>query len=92
MDQFALLRVGPRDWVVQNGRFSRRDARSVVAALHETDRGNVDVLWLQHTTLPTRYASAADAMEAFMRWSKGTEGDRPIPIPHFPPLSPSRTT
>jgi hypothetical protein len=91
VDQFTLVRVGPDDWVLQNGRFSRRDARHVVAALHETGNGDVDVLWLEHTTLPTRYSNVADALEDFVRWSSPSAGRRPVAIPHFQPLLPARS-
>ena len=85
MDPLVLRRVGPRDWVLQNGRFSSRDARHVVAALHEMDGGDVDVLWLQATALPTRYPNVADAMEDFLRWSRrpggGTAADSDPTLP-----------
>ena len=87
MDTLALRRVGPEDWVLQNRRFSSHDARHVVAALHETGRGDVDVVWLQPTALPTRYPNVADALDDFQRLSLRGGGTRPIPIPHFPPLS-----
>ena len=92
MDPLTLRRVGTLDWVLQNRRFSSRDARHVVAALHEMDGGDVEVLWLQPTPLPTRYPNVADATEDFRRWSNHRGGGtRPIPIPHFPPAPTART-
>jgi hypothetical protein len=80
-----LRKVAEQEWVIHDYSFPANDARSLAACIHAQAEGDVEVLWLRPTPLPTRYADAPAVLTDLRRHLAGEQRGRPIPIPHFPP-------
>lgn len=82
-----LRRVDATAWVIEDRMRSRTDPARMLGRIVEVDETCVEVTWLAPFPLPTRYLSAADALEDLERWrTRSDPSDRPVPIPHLPPL------
>ncbi|GAA1968906.1 hypothetical protein [Microbacterium deminutum] len=73
-------------WFICDRDYRRDDARFVVAWMHEVDIDDVEVMWTGAVPLPTRYVSADTVLDDLIHFCAGSGSERPIPIPHFPPL------
>jgi hypothetical protein len=62
-ERFTLVRIGDEDWLIHDTSFPENDARHLVACVRERGLDHVDVIWLQGTGLPTRFAHVADVLE-----------------------------
>ena len=84
-----LHRVTSDHWLIQDHAYPPSDARHVVASLHETDEGHIEVIWLQTAfAMRTRYHHAADVLEEIASWRRDTpRGRKPVHIPHLPPAA-----
>jgi hypothetical protein len=64
---FDLHRVDEANWLIRDHAFGADDARHLVACVHETPAGDVEVIWLRaDVSLPTRYSDAVDALVSLM--------------------------
>jgi hypothetical protein len=83
---FDARRVSGREWVIYDLRVPPNDARCVVACVWRTDDDDVEVVWLDGRSLPTRYASVEAVMDDVTASAQRTAGGtRPIQIPSLPP-------
>jgi hypothetical protein len=60
----VLVPVGAEDWLIHDSRFPHDDARRLVACVRDRSGDHVDVIWLQHRDLPTRFVSLHDVVAA----------------------------
>lgn len=85
---FALSRTSTDSWVVTDSRRQPSDPRHSVAMAHETEDGDIEVVWLRATPLPTLFRTLDDLLLDLDRWGgRPGEACKPDPIPHLPPLS-----
>lgn len=83
---FTLRRVDEHTWLLHDLSFPPDDSRFVIACIHEPTEVEVEVIWMRATPLPTRYATPADVLEDFLRWTNMSDvTSRPIPIASMPP-------
>lgn len=66
-DRLILVQIGTEDWLIHDTAYPENDARRLVACVRERGLDHVDVIWLQGTGLPTRFARVADAQDAAVR-------------------------
>lgn len=90
---FTLRRVDEHTWLLQDLSFPPDDSRFVVACIHEPTEVDVEVIWMRATPLHTRYATPADVLEDFVRWTTMSDvSSRPIPIASIPPHARRRSS
>jgi len=88
--RFALQRMSSIEWIVVDGSHGPRSPRRTVACIYEVDEFEYDVTWLRDLGLPTKYMSPADVLEDIRKAadrSTRIPSQKPIPIPHRPPLA-----
>lgn len=83
---FVLSRLDDGTWLIQDPSFPSDDARHVVACVHDAGEIEVEVVWVRPTSLPTRYATAADVLDDLLRRMNGGRAAPPVPIPRFAPV------
>ena len=64
-DDFMLHQASPDDWMIIDMRFPAGDPHHLVACIIEED-GHVEVRWFRHVTLPSRFRSRTDALDALV--------------------------
>ncbi len=62
--RFEMRRLTEHEWLILDCRFDRTDARHTVACVSQIGVNEVDVVWLGPVSMPRRYATAADVLEA----------------------------
>lgn len=88
--RYAVVKVGPSNWLIHDTRYESRDARRLVAYIEgSVGYEDVDVTWVRPVGLPTHYASIAQAIAqlAAREMAARPSRARPIPIPSHPPLT-----
>jgi hypothetical protein len=87
--RFAVVKVGPSNWLIHDTRYESRDARRLVAFIEgSVGYEDVDVTWVRPVGLPTHYASVAQALaQLAAREAPRPSRSRPIPIPSHPPVT-----
>jgi hypothetical protein len=83
-----LRRVSADHWVLRDHAFPPSDSRHVVASLHESSLGEIEVIWLRtDLSLPTAYSSAMDVLQDLASWRnhRPRTSRRPVEIAHYPP-------
>ena len=84
--RYALHRVTPSEWVINDQRYATDDPRHVVACVYQAAEDEVTVVWLRDLPLESRYASVHDVLDAVARTKDPSRATRPIVIPSRPPL------
>ncbi|MDT0156150.1 hypothetical protein Q9R19_00755 [Microbacterium sp. ARD32] len=64
-DDFMLHQVSPDDWMIIDTRFGATDAHHLVACITEDD-GRAEVRWFRHVSLPMRFGSRIEALQALI--------------------------
>lgn len=83
---FMLRRVSGTEWLIQDLSYAQTDARHVVACIEETPDGDVEIVWLREVPLPARHLNAQAVLSDLRCWAARQPGERPVPIPHRPPI------
>jgi hypothetical protein len=88
--RYAVVKVGPSNWLIHDTLYESRDARRLVAYIEgSVGYDDVDVTWVRSVGLPTHHASIDHALaqlaahEAAPRPSR----TRPVPIASHPPIT-----
>lgn len=85
--RFELRQVSGNEWIISDHQYDAHDERSTVACIFRAD-DECEVTWLVEFGLPTRFGCPANVVEERRRTlSRST---KPIPIPHFAPLTAQR--
>lgn len=84
--RYALRRITPSEWVINDLRYPSDDPRHVVACVYEFSETEVEVVWLRDLPLAIRYSSAYEVLEEVERMQGVSRATRPVAIPHLPPL------
>ncbi|WP_309102611.1 hypothetical protein [Microbacterium sp.] len=84
--RFALRRITPSEWVINDLRYQADDPRHVVACVYELAETEVEVVWLRELPLSSFYGSAFEVLEEVERMQGVSRATRPVSIPHLPPL------
>ena len=83
---YELTAVDDETWIIRDRVHGPRDPEHHVAALHQGEDDEIEVLWTRPTPLPVRYSSPQAVLEDLIRWSRRPFGGRrPVPIPAFRP-------
>jgi len=85
--RFELRKITDTEWLILDHRYASNDSRQTVACVYQVDAVEVEVLWLRDLPLANCYMSAMDVLEDVQRFHAPRRADRPIPIPHRPPLA-----
>jgi len=65
--RFELRRLTDAEWLILDHRYEATDARHTVACVCPIAEDQVEVVWLRSVSTDSRYATAADVLEAVQR-------------------------
>ncbi|KHK99155.1 hypothetical protein LK09_03860 [Microbacterium mangrovi] len=87
--RYAVVKVGPSNWLIHDTLYEARDARRLVAYIEgSVGYDDVDVTWVRPVGLPTHHASIDHALGqlAARDGASRPSHTRPVPIPSHPPI------
>jgi len=87
--RFRMRRVTSIKWLIEDLSLSEAHPERVVAHVYEVDDLEYDVVWLRDLGLAEHYMAPSEALKAIIdRVSNPhrSAAQRPVPIPHVPPL------
>lgn len=85
--RFELKKITDSEWLVLDHRYRSDDARRAVVRVYEMEPHLVDAVWLRDLPLGRSYMSAVEVLEDVERFYARERSQRPVPIPHLPPLA-----
>lgn len=88
--RLELTRVDNDCWRLCDGALPTTDPARIIAFAEKKDDGRVSVLWLQERSDPEEFSTFEDALRAAEEAVYDLDAERserPLPIPHFPPLA-----
>jgi hypothetical protein len=85
--RFTLRHTVEDTWVIVHARAPEFAVRPL-AHITVGDDDVAEVIWTGPLPLPVSFATPQDALDSLEAWERGGPGpDKPVPIPHFPPIS-----
>jgi hypothetical protein len=87
--RFELRRLSSFQWQIEDLSLPASHSRRVVAQVYEVDDLEYDVVWLRDLGLAEHFMSPSDALQAVIdvySTRRRSTAQRPIPIPHVPPI------
>ena len=87
--RFELRKVTATEWLVLDHRYVPTDPRQTIARVYVLDENEVAVTWLRDLPLRLAYQTPFDVLEDVQRFYRRARSQRPISIPHRPPLAAS---
>ena len=85
--RFELRRITRTEWLIIDHRYGSDDSRQTIACVHALEECEVSVTWLRDLPLALSYQTAFDVLEDVQRFYGRDRSQRPIPIPHRPPVA-----
>jgi hypothetical protein len=85
--RFELRDLGSMKWAVVDLGAPETDPRRIVACVYEVDEFECDVFWYRDLSLPMRFGTPDEVLDAIVRSSSRPHripSRRPVPIPVVP--------
>lgn len=84
--RFELRKIAEREWLILDHRYDASDPHRSVGRIYQVDEYEVEVMWMKDIAAATRYMSPVEVLEEVQRLHDRARSNRPIVIPHLPPL------
>lgn len=85
--RFELRRITASEWLVLDHRYRSNDPRQTIACVDVLNDNEVSVTWLRELPLALYYQTPFDVLEDVQRFYHRERSQRPVAIPHRPPLA-----